>query len=326
MIPLHSRARLARLRRPSRAPLAARRAARHRRPRHRRRAHDRLRWRSSIPTKRTVLGRVDGLGDLSHASAVFSRDQRYAFVFGRDGGLTKIDLLRGTIVKRVIQAGNAIGGAISDDGTLVAVSNYDARAACGCSMPRRLRRSPTFRRSAPTASPRRRSASSICRAAASSTRSTMPARSGSRTSRSGEAPALTKLTRHRQAALRRQRHARRPALSRRPVRRGRRRARRSVARAARGRAHSRRLRPRRGEAAGLQDAASRRLGRCRRRHADPGGRPPRADRGRCARPSRKSAASRPTASRCSRWRGPTAAMSGSISPIRSTTRSRWSTP
>jgi len=75
-------------------------------------------------TRRSMLARVEGLGDMSHASAVFSRDQRYAFVFGRDGGLTKLDLLRGAIVKRVIQAGNAIGGAISDDGTLVAVSNY----------------------------------------------------------------------------------------------------------------------------------------------------------------------------------------------------------
>ncbi|MDO8876058.1 MAG: cytochrome D1 domain-containing protein [Pseudolabrys sp.] len=72
-----------------------------------------------------MLGRVDGLGDLSHASAVYSPDQRYAYVFGRDGGLTKIDLLTAAIVKRVMQAGNAIGGAISDDGALVAVSNYE---------------------------------------------------------------------------------------------------------------------------------------------------------------------------------------------------------
>lgn len=71
-----------------------------------------------------ILGRVSGLGDLSHASAVFSRDQRYAYVFGRDGGLTQIDLLTAKIAKRVVQAGNSIGGAISDDGTLVAVSNY----------------------------------------------------------------------------------------------------------------------------------------------------------------------------------------------------------
>jgi protein NirF len=76
-------------------------------------------------SKRTITGRVSGLGDLSHASAVFSPDQRFAFLFGRDGGLTKIDLLTAAIVKRVIQAGNAIGGAISDDGSLIAVSNYE---------------------------------------------------------------------------------------------------------------------------------------------------------------------------------------------------------
>jgi len=70
------------------------------------------------------LATVEGLGDLSHASAVYSRDQRYAYVFGRDGGLTKVDLLRAQIVKRIIQSGNSIGGAISQDGKLVAVSNY----------------------------------------------------------------------------------------------------------------------------------------------------------------------------------------------------------
>ncbi len=74
---------------------------------------------------RRSIGRVQGLGDLSHASAVFSPDQRYAYVFGRDGGLTKVDLLTSSIAKRVVQAGNAIGGAISDDGTLIAVSNYE---------------------------------------------------------------------------------------------------------------------------------------------------------------------------------------------------------
>jgi protein NirF len=75
-------------------------------------------------SRHSILGRVEGLGDLSHASAVFSRDQRFAYIFGRDGGLTKVDLLTATIAARVIQAGNSIGGAISDDGSLVAVSNY----------------------------------------------------------------------------------------------------------------------------------------------------------------------------------------------------------
>ena len=71
------------------------------------------------------LAEVEGLGDLSHASVVFSRDQRYAYVFGRDGGLTKVDILQGHIVKRVMQSGNSIGGAISQDGKWVAVSNYE---------------------------------------------------------------------------------------------------------------------------------------------------------------------------------------------------------
>ncbi len=75
-------------------------------------------------TARVRLATVSGLGDLSHASAVYSRDGRYAYVFGRDGGLSKVDLLRARIEKRVVQSGNAIGGAISQDGRLIAVSNY----------------------------------------------------------------------------------------------------------------------------------------------------------------------------------------------------------
>lgn len=73
----------------------------------------------------TTLGRIEGLGDLSHASAVFSRDERYAYVFGRDGGLTKVDVLEQRVVARVVQSGNSIGGAISQDGRLIAVSNYE---------------------------------------------------------------------------------------------------------------------------------------------------------------------------------------------------------
>ena len=75
-------------------------------------------------TQQVALKQVNGLGDLSHASIVYSRDARYAYVFGRDGGLTKVDILKGEITKRIIQSGNSIGGAISQDGKLVAVSNY----------------------------------------------------------------------------------------------------------------------------------------------------------------------------------------------------------
>ena len=76
-------------------------------------------------TNKRALGRIEGLGDLSHASAVYSRDGRYAYVFGRDGGLSKLDLLTLRLERRIVQAGNSIGGAISQDGSLVAVSNYE---------------------------------------------------------------------------------------------------------------------------------------------------------------------------------------------------------
>ncbi len=75
-------------------------------------------------TARTRLGTIEGLGDLSHASVVFSRDGARAYVFGRDGALTKVNLLTGKIEGRVMQAGNSIGGAISTDGTLIVAQNY----------------------------------------------------------------------------------------------------------------------------------------------------------------------------------------------------------
>lgn len=75
-------------------------------------------------TSRERLATVSGLGDLSHAHVTYSRDARYGYVFGRDGGLTKVDLLRGRIERRVVQAGNAIGGSISQDGRLVVAQNY----------------------------------------------------------------------------------------------------------------------------------------------------------------------------------------------------------
>ena len=75
-------------------------------------------------THRSMLGKIAGLGDLSHASVNYSRDARYAYVFGRDGGLTKVDLLDMRIVKRVMQSGNSIGGAISQDGRYIAAANY----------------------------------------------------------------------------------------------------------------------------------------------------------------------------------------------------------
>jgi protein NirF len=75
-------------------------------------------------SRRELLCEIGGLGDLSHASVVFSRDGATAYVFGRDGALTKVNLLTRRIEKRLMQAGNSIGGAISQDGSLVAAQNY----------------------------------------------------------------------------------------------------------------------------------------------------------------------------------------------------------
>jgi protein NirF len=76
-------------------------------------------------TAKASLGAVEGLGDLSHASVVYSRDGRYAYVFGRDGGLSKVDVLARRLSARTMQAGNSIGGAIVQDGTLIAAQNYE---------------------------------------------------------------------------------------------------------------------------------------------------------------------------------------------------------
>ncbi|MHC3915175.1 cytochrome D1 domain-containing protein [Alcaligenes nematophilus] len=74
---------------------------------------------------RSRLARIEGLGDLSHAHITYSRDGRYGYVFGRDGGLSKVDLLQQVLVHRIIQSGNAIGGAISQDGKLIVAQNYE---------------------------------------------------------------------------------------------------------------------------------------------------------------------------------------------------------
>ena len=74
--------------------------------------------------RKEAVARIDGLGDLSHATAAFTPDRRHAFVFGRDGGLSKLDLGGGKLAARVIQGGNSIGGVLAQGGRVVAVANY----------------------------------------------------------------------------------------------------------------------------------------------------------------------------------------------------------
>ena len=75
-------------------------------------------------THHKVINRVTGLGNLSHATIVFSRDTRYFYTFQRDGWVNKVDLLSGKVVAQTNAGKNSIGGAISQDGKTIAVSNY----------------------------------------------------------------------------------------------------------------------------------------------------------------------------------------------------------
>lgn len=72
----------------------------------------------------TVLGRVEGLGNMRHASMVFSRDGRYAYPIGRDGTLSKIDLIAMKVERQAKVGENSIGIAISRDNRYLMVCNY----------------------------------------------------------------------------------------------------------------------------------------------------------------------------------------------------------
>jgi len=71
-----------------------------------------------------VLGRVEGLGNLRHASMVFSRDGRYAYIIGRDGTLSMVDLILMRLEKKVKVGENSIGIAISRNSKYIMVCNY----------------------------------------------------------------------------------------------------------------------------------------------------------------------------------------------------------
>lgn len=75
-------------------------------------------------THHSVVNRVENLGNLSHATGVYSRDARYFYTFQRDGWINKIELLTGKVVAQKKAGDNAIGGAISQDGRFIAISNY----------------------------------------------------------------------------------------------------------------------------------------------------------------------------------------------------------
>src|SRR5574337_85833 len=74
--------------------------------------------------RQELLGRISGLGNLTHATVKFSPDARYAYVIGRQAQVSKIDLLTLKLVKQVNAGGVSVGGVISQDGKYVVLSNY----------------------------------------------------------------------------------------------------------------------------------------------------------------------------------------------------------
>src|SRR5574337_678728 len=75
-------------------------------------------------SRHELLGRVSGLGNLTHATVKFSPDARYAYVIGREAQVSKIDLLTLKLVKQVNGGKLGIGGMLSQDGKYLALSNY----------------------------------------------------------------------------------------------------------------------------------------------------------------------------------------------------------
>lgn len=75
-------------------------------------------------SKHKFLGRISGLGNLIHATVKFSKDAQYAYVIGRDANVSKIDLLKLKLVKKVKAGDDSVGGVMTQDGKYVALSNY----------------------------------------------------------------------------------------------------------------------------------------------------------------------------------------------------------
>ncbi len=71
-----------------------------------------------------LLGRIEGLGVLHHASISFSRDGRYGYVVSRDGYLSKIDLINLKVANKLKVGDSAIGLAVTQDNRHIAISNY----------------------------------------------------------------------------------------------------------------------------------------------------------------------------------------------------------
>ncbi len=68
--------------------------------------------------------RIEHLGDLKHATMIFTPDLRYGFLATRSGTLSRIDLETDRVAGEVRTSENSIDNAISHDGRFLAVAEY----------------------------------------------------------------------------------------------------------------------------------------------------------------------------------------------------------
>jgi protein NirF len=74
--------------------------------------------------RRLFPERIDGLGDLRHATMIFSPDLRWGYLAARSGQLTRIDLEKLERAGEVMTSQSSIDNAISQDGRFIAVAEY----------------------------------------------------------------------------------------------------------------------------------------------------------------------------------------------------------
>lgn len=72
-----------------------------------------------------VVGRIDGFGNLAHATMTFSPDLRWGYVATRSGQLSRVDLATLQRAGDVAVSHNSIDVAITSDGRYVATAEYD---------------------------------------------------------------------------------------------------------------------------------------------------------------------------------------------------------
>ncbi|MBW2275371.1 MAG: protein nirF [Deltaproteobacteria bacterium] len=68
--------------------------------------------------------RITGLGNLRHATMIFTPDLRYGFLATRSGKVSRIDLEKLEVAGEVFTSENSIDNAISQDGRFIATAEY----------------------------------------------------------------------------------------------------------------------------------------------------------------------------------------------------------